>query len=141
VNYSRADGVRVLPPLVYVFTRSLPDIDPDTTGALATYTHKAIQQRRLVMKWFYMPEHDEVSSAPVLEQFVANVGDIQILRRNDALSNDAIHSQIVQIVSHSISSFIGSLSLPHPPSEITGEDDELAKMMEQDKFRPGDEPK
>lgn len=132
----RSHGVRVMPPLVYVFTRALPHED-DITSEIANYTKKTTQKRRLALKWFYMPDDAESTSTTALETFVANPEqDITIIREGDVQNGDDIRAHIVRLVSQSISSSMASFSLPHPNQDTPDEEDELEKLMKQEKFRP-----
>jgi hypothetical protein len=136
-NTARSEGLRVFPPLIYVLTRRLPQDDPETTSKIAAYTKKATEYRRLVMKWFYLPDDAQRTSIDELQQFVAQPDvDIHLLNVNDVISRDKVQSSVVHYISQSINSFIVSLSLPHPPSDFQDEEDELAILMEQTKFKP-----
>lgn len=136
INNLRSQGVRVLPPLVYIFTRFLPH-DDDITTEIANYTKKTTKKRRLALKWFYMPDDAASISTAVLETFVYNPEeDITIIRDGDSQNGDDIRVQIVRLVSQSISSSMASFSLPHPNQDTLDEEDELEKLMKQEKFRP-----
>lgn len=134
-NDLRADGVRVFPPLVYVLTRREPQDNHALIQQIAAYTKKATGRRRLVMKWFYLPQVGTHASTETFATFVAQPDDVHLLKDEDVITSDQIKRTIVNYISQSINSFIDSLSLPQQPAtEEDEEHDELTKIMEQEDF-------